>query len=461
MDSKKKGKRVASSQLSGSKRSREKPLRTAPAERSEPAIDSADTGAETVTDKEETESFSSLGIVDVLCDACTSLGWKTPTSIQKKTIPLALSGRDIIGLAQTGSGKTAAFALPMIQSLLTTPAVLAGLIMTPTRELAFQISEQFEALGAVIGLRTCVIVGGVDRVAQAIQLQKKPHIVIGTPGRVVDHLENTKGFNLKTIRYMVLDEADRMLSMDFEREIDKILQCIPKKRQTFLFSATMTSKVDKLQRASLHKPARIQVSEKYSTVDTLVQRYLFIPAKYKDTYLVYLLNEWAGQSMIVFMATCSSTQRLALMLKNLGIGCVALHGQMDQMKRLSALQKFRQGDRKVLLATDVASRGLDIPLVDAVINYDIPTHAKDYIHRVGRTARAGRSGKAVSFVTQYDVELFQAVETMLKSRMDRYDVEESAALIFHERTMEAQRFAAMEIKEKRGDKNQKFRRRKR
>ena len=189
------------------------------------------------------------------------------------------------------------------------------------------------------------------------------------------------------MRYLVLDEADRMLSLDFEEAINTILASLPRERHTFLFSATMTSKVAKLQRASLISPVRVEVSDKYDTVSTLVQQYLFIPSRYKEAYLVYTLNEFAGQSAIVFASTCATAQRTALMLKHLGFSATSLHGQMSQSKRLGALAKFKSGSRTVLIATDVAARGLDIPSVDLVLNFDVPSNGKDYIHRVGRTAR--------------------------------------------------------------------------
>lgn len=243
-----------------------------------------------------------------------------------------------------------------------------------------------------------------------------------------------------------MDEADRILNMDFEEEVDKILKVIPREgRRTFLYSATMTKKVAKLQRASLTDPVRVEVSSKYQTVDKLQQYYLFIPAKYKETHLVHLLQEMSGQSFIVFCATCNGTQKLALMLRNLGFTAIPLHGQMSQAKRLGALQKFKGKARNILLATDVAARGLDIPHVDVVINYDIPTHSKDYIHRVGRTARAGRSGKSVTFVSQYDVELYQRIEHLIGKQLPLYDVREQEVMVLQERVQEAQRFARQVI----------------
>uniref|UniRef100_A0A914ZBS0 RNA helicase n=1 Tax=Parascaris univalens TaxID=6257 RepID=A0A914ZBS0_PARUN len=408
----------------------------------------------------EEKTFEELGVRDVLCEACTRLGWKLPTKVQSVAIPLALAGRDVIGLAETGSGKTAAFALPILQALLDTPQKLFALILTPTRELAFQIAEQFDALGASIGLLVAVIVGGVDMVTQALALAKRPHIIVATPGRLVDHLENTKGFNLRALKFLVMDEADRILNMDFEVELDKILKVIPKERKTYLYSATMTKKVAKLERASLRDPARVEVCSKYKTVDKLKQHYIFIPQKYKEAYLVYILNEMAGQTAIVFCATCASTMKMALMLRQLGFGAVPLHGQMSQAKRLGSLNKFKSKVRPILVCTDVASRGLDIPNVDAVLNYDVPSQSKDYVHRVGRTARAGRSGVSITFVTQYDVEVYQRIEHLIGKKLPLYETVENDVMLLVERVEEAMRAAKQELKEMEEKKNKGKKRRK-
>lgn len=373
--------------------------------------------------------------------------WTKPSKIQKEALPVAIQGKDVIGLAETGSGKTGAFAIPIIQALLEKPSRLFALVLTPTRELAYQINEQFLALGAAFDIKCAVIVGGMDMMTQSLALAKRPHVVIGTPGRLVDHIENTKGFSLKTIKYLVLDEADRILNMDFEREVDTILKVIPKERRTFLFSATMTKKVEKLERASLKDPVRVEVSSKYQTVEKLQQFYLFIPFKLKDLYLVFILNELVGNSFIVFTNTCNNTQRVALLLRNLGFTAIPLHGQMSQSKRLASLNKFKGKQRSILIATDVASRGLDIPHVDVVLNLDLPSHSKDYIHRVGRTARAGRSGKAISFVTQYDVELYQRIESLIGKKLPLFQTEEDHVMLLNERVSEAQRIAKQELVE--------------
>ncbi|KAI9884042.1 MAG: ribosomal RNA processing protein [Watsoniomyces obsoletus] len=402
------------------------------------------------------KSFKDLGIIDSLCDACTALGYKAPTPIQVEAIPPALQGRDLIGLAETGSGKTAAFALPILQALMDRPQAFFGLVLAPTRELAYQISQAFEALGSLIAVRCAVIVGGMDMVTQAIALGKKPHIVVSTPGRLLDHLENTKGFSLRTLKYLVMDEADRLLDLDFGPILDKLLRIIPKERRTYLFSATMTSKVESLQRASLSNPLRVSVSSnKYQTVATLLQSYLFIPHKHKDFYVVYLLNEFAGQSAIVFTRTVNETQRIAILLRSLGFGAIPLHGQLSQSARLGALGKFRGRSRDILVATDVAARGLDIPSVDIVLNYDLPPDSKTYIHRVGRTARAGKSGRAINLVTQYDVEVWLRIEAALGRKLPEHEAVKEEVMVLSERVGEAQRQAIREMKdlhEKRGTK---------
>jgi ATP-dependent RNA helicase DDX47/RRP3 len=228
------------------------------------------------------KTFADLGVTESLCEACESLGFKYPTPIQRESIPIALSGQDIIGLAETGSGKTAAFALPILQALLDKPQPFFGLVLAPTRELAYQISQQFEALGSLISVKCTVLVGGMDMMPQSIALAKKPHIIVATPGRLLDHLENTKGFSLRTLKYLVMDEADRLLDLDFGPILDKILQVLPRERRTMLFSATMNTKLDNLTRAALQKPVRVSISaSSYQTVKNLVQRYLFIPLKFK------------------------------------------------------------------------------------------------------------------------------------------------------------------------------------
>ncbi|KAF2091284.1 ATP-dependent rRNA helicase RRP3 [Saccharata proteae CBS 121410] len=395
------------------------------------------------------KSFRDLGIIPELCDSCEALGYKHATPIQAESIPLALAGRDLIGLAETGSGKTAAFALPILQNLMEKQQKLFGLVLAPTRELAYQISQQFEALGSLIGVKCAVLVGGMDMTPQQIALGKNPHIIVATPGRLLDHLENTKGFSLRHLKWLVMDEADRLLDLDFGPILDKILKVLPKEgRRTMLFSATMSSKVESLQRASLSNPLRVSISSSsHQTVSTLLQSYLFVPHKHKDLYLIHLLNDMLGQPTIIFTRTVNETQRIAILLRTLGFGAIPLHGQLSQSSRLGALSKFRAKSRDILVATDVAARGLDIPSVSYVINFDLPPDSKTYVHRVGRTARAGKSGKALSLVTQYDVEIWLRIENALGKKLNEEAVVKDEVMVLSERVGEAQRVAVREMKD--------------
>jgi len=245
-----------------------------------------------------------------------------------------------------------------------------------------------------------------------------------------------------------MDEADRLLSMDFDEALDKILESVPRERNTFLFSATMTSKVSKLQRASLKKPVKVEVSTKHDTASGLVQNYMFVPFKFKQTYFAAILAHFQHYSAMVFTDTCLNSQKLAIFLRHMGLPAISLHGQMSQAQRLGALSSFKAREKRILVATDVASRGLDIPSVDLVVNYDIPRNSKDYIHRVGRTARAGRSGRAVTIVTQYDIELFQRIEHFLEKKLDEFtEVKEPAVKAGHERVLEAMRSTELELRD--------------
>ena len=265
----------------------------------------------------------------------------------------------------------------------------------------------------------------------------------------MDHLENTKGFSLKHLKYMVLDEADRLLDLDFGPVLDKILRVLPRDgRHTYLFSATMSSKVESLQRAALQNPVRVSISSSsHQVVSTLLQRYLFIPHKHKDLYLIHLLNDNIGHPTIIFTRTVNETQRIAILLRALGFGAIPLHGQLSQSARLGALNKFKSRSRDILVATDVASRGLDIPAVDLVVNLDLPSDSQTYVHRVGRTARAGKSGKAVSFVTQYDVEIWLRIENALGKKIEEEVADKDEVMVYMESVSEAQRVAIKEMKD--------------
>ncbi|EER15245.1 DEAD box RNA helicase, putative [Perkinsus marinus ATCC 50983] len=407
------------------------------------------------TDAEHAVTFESLGVCPELCKACDVLQWEHPSKIQEETIPYALQGRDLIALAETGSGKTGAFAIPIIQKLLDAAPhrkLTWACVLAPTRELCVQIGQQFEGLGASINLTTATIVGGLDMVTQAMSLSKKPHIIVASPGRLVDHLENTKGFHLKTIKFLVMDEADRLLGMDFEDALNKIVQSCPRDRQTFLFSATMTNKVSQLQRASLTRPVKCEVARKFDVAKGLVQNYMFVPHKHKHAYLAALLAHFKLSTVMIFVDTCLNAQRMATTLRHLGHNCVCLHGKMTQTHRLGALNQFRAGTRSVLVATDVAARGLDIPSVDVVINFDVPKNPEEYIHRVGRTARAGRTGRSVTLVTQYDIEPFQRIENKQGKKMEEFpEVKEENAISLQEKVLEALRSTQLEMREQEED----------
>ena len=275
-------------------------------------------------------------------------------------------------------------------------------------------------MGSGIGVKVVVLVGGVDMTPQAIALAKKPHIICATPGRIVDHLENTKGFNLRGLKYLVLDEADRLLNMDFEREINQLLSILPRQRHTSLFSATMTSKVAKLQRASLVNPVKVEVSRKYQVSGGLKQMYVFLPAYHKDVYLAWICNEFHGQTLIIFTSTCQHTQHVTLVLRHLGFHAIPLHGKMTQPSASGPSTHSRGGVCPYWWPLMWRRGGwISLRWMGSSTTTSHSTR-KDYIHRVGRTARAGRSGKSVTLVSQYDVELFQRIEGLLGIRWQRW-----------------------------------------
>jgi ATP-dependent RNA helicase DDX47/RRP3 len=361
-------------------------------------------------------SFRKLGICEQLNRICQIIGYKKPTKIQAQSIPHALRKRDIIGFAQTGSGKTIAYLLPIIQQFIKQKSFFSFLIIVPSRELAFQIAAHSDALGNMFGLKIAILVGGIKLNSQKILIKMKPHIMICTPGRLIDHLEKNSCSILNKISIFVLDEADRLLHLDFKKELLIILSELPKNKQSFLFSATMTEKIQILQKNNMKNPVKIKINKKYKPVATLSQNYIFVPFKFKDYYLIYFCNEFSGSSILCFVETQKSAERLAILMKILGFKVGCIHGGMKQNNRLEVLFKFRIGELKILIATDLAARGLDIPSVDLIINFDLPNFAKDYIHRVGRTARAGKSGRAINFITQYDINLCQKIEHLIEEK---------------------------------------------
>ncbi|BFI25254.1 hypothetical protein AXG93_2490s1280 [Marchantia polymorpha subsp. ruderalis] len=406
--------------------------------------DDHDEGPETL------RTFESLGLSTWLQVTCKELGMARPTPVQEGCIPQILNGKDVFGMAQTGSGKTAAFALPILQKLAENPYGIYALVLTPTRELAFQIADQFNALGSAMSLRCTVVVGGMEMTAQAQALMNRPHVVIATPGRMKDHLisdPDMPGYFSKA-KFLVLDEADRLLEVGFEGEMRTILQSMPSSRQTLLFSATMTGNLKALHELSSDKAFFYEAYQGFKTVETLKQEYIFLPANVKDVYLLHLLSNLEDdsvRSVIIFASSCRTCHLLSLIMEEMDVDTVALHSMKTQQQRLASLSRFKAGQVPILIATDVASRGLDIPTVDLVINYDIPRMARDYVHRVGRTARAGRGGCAISLVTQYDVELVQEIEKVVGKKLEEHETKEDEVLKGITAVYKAKRVAALKM----------------
>ncbi|XP_073448732.1 probable ATP-dependent RNA helicase DDX49 [Aquarana catesbeiana] len=381
------------------------------------------------------EGFAKLGLSSWLIEQCRQVGICKPNAVQENCIPPTLEGRDCMGCAKTGSGKTAAFVLPILQKLSEDPFGIFCLVLTPTRELAYQIAEQFRVLGKPLGLKDCIIVGGMDMIAQALELARKPHVVIATPGRLADHIRSSNTFSIKKIRFLVLDEADRLLEQgctDFTKDLQVILSAVPAQRQTLLFSATLTDTLQELKSVAMNKPFFWESISEVRTVDQLDQRYILVPEKVKDAYLVHLIQKFHDEhedwSIIIFTNTCKNCQILNMMLREFNFPCVALHSMMKQKQRFAALAKFKSSVFKILIATDVAARGLDIPTVQVVINHNTPGLPKSYIHRVGRTARAGRKGTAITLVTQYDIHLVHAIEEQINKKLGEFAVKERDVL---------------------------------
>lgn len=373
--------------------------------------------------------FKSLGLAPWLVGNCAALGLRRPTPVQHACVPAVLAGRDCIGIAETGSGKTAAFALPVLQRLAVNPYGVYCLVLTPTRELAVQIGEQFVALAAGFPLRCCVAVGGEDKTRQAGDIARRPHVLVATPGRLRDHLQGSGETAAALCRaaVVVLDEADRLLEPSFETELAVILRAVPPSRQTLLLSATLTPAVAALQRLTGAQAFRFGEGAGPPRLPPgLAHRLLLVPAKVKEAYLVYLvdperLRARGCAQAILFVATVRGAQLLGETLKELGARPAVLHGALAQAQRRAALARFRGGAAQLLVATDVASRGLDVPQVDLVIHVDVPSAADDYVHRCGRTARAGRKGTALSLVTQYDAGRVAAIEAATGARLAPLD----------------------------------------
>lgn len=344
--------------------------------------------------------FEQLGLTAPLLKALQKEGYTTPTPIQAQTIPHALQEKDILGLAQTGTGKTAAFALPILQLLNREQyngyRHTRALILTPTRELAMQISESFQSYGRYTNVKQEVIFGGVSQHAQTIALRNGTDVLIATPGRLLD-LMNQGYVHLDYLELFVLDEADRMLDMGFIHDVRKVVKALPKQKQTMLFSATMPPQIAQLVASLLRDPVRIEVAPVSSTAERIEQSVYFIPKQKKQSLLVHLLNEKNIKRTLVFTRTKHGADRIAKELKKVSIRADAIHGNKSQAARQNALTNFKTGKLKVLVATDIAARGIDVDALEHVINFDLPDVAETYVHRIGRTGRAGANGIAISF----------------------------------------------------------------
>ena len=376
------------------------------------------------------DSFSQLQLAEPLARAVAELGYASMTPIQAQAIPVVLQGRDVMGAAQTGTGKTAAFTLPLLQRMLkhenasTSPArhPVRALVLLPTRELADQVAKAVKAYAKYTNLRTAVVFGGMDMKPQTLELKAGVEVLVATPGRLLDHIE-AKSAVLNQVEYVVLDEADRMLDIGFLPDLQRILSYLPKQRTTLLFSATFSSEIKRLANSYLQDPVTIEVARSNAAASTVEQHFYSVGDDDKRHALHQILKQRGMKQAFVFVNSKLGCARLARSLEREGLKTTALHGDKSQDERLKALEAFKQGEVDLLVCTDVAARGLDIKDVPAVFNFDIPFNAEDYIHRIGRTGRAGASGLAVSFVSKSDGRLMADLEKLLKSKIELEAIE--------------------------------------
>ena len=375
-------------------------------------------------------SFAELDLAPEVLDAVRDAGYTHPTPIQQQAIPLALAGRDLIGLAQTGTGKTAGFTLPIIHNLLMSPLFgdnfewvhrVRVLILTPTRELAAQVEESFRKYGKHSPLRVVPIYGGVGIEPQSKALRKGVDVVVATPGRLLDHMERGN-VSFDDLEVLVLDEADRMLDMGFAPQLNRIVSEIPRYRQTLLFSATMPPEVEALARKYLRKPVVVQVGRRSEAASTVTHAVYPVPRDRKNTLLVELLKKPEMDSVLVFTRTKHGADRVVRHLEDEGIAATAMHADKSQGERTRALDDFKAGKIRVLVATDIAQRGLDISGISHVINYDVPQQPEDYVHRIGRTGRAAATGDAYTFMSPDEISMVRAIERTIGQQIPRISV---------------------------------------
>jgi len=375
-------------------------------------------------------SFSNLQLAPELARAVAEMGYESMTPIQEQAIPVVLSGQDVMGAAQTGTGKTAAFSLPLLQRMMkhenasTSPArhPVRALVLLPTRELADQVAQQVAAYAKYTDLRSTVVFGGMDMKPQTLELKKGVEVLVATPGRLLDHIE-AKNVVLNQVEYVVLDEADRMLDIGFLPDLQRILSYLPKQRITLLFSATFSPEIKRLASSYLQNPVTIEVARPNETASTVSQHFYSVSDDDKRRALRQLIKRHAITQAFVFVNSKLGCARLARTLERDGLNTTALHGDKSQDERLKALEAFKRGDVDLLICTDVAARGLDIKDVPAVFNFDIPYNAEDYVHRIGRTGRAGASGLALSFVSGNDNRLVVDIEKLIKKKIELEAIE--------------------------------------
>jgi ATP-dependent RNA helicase RhlE len=366
-------------------------------------------------------AFDELGLKPEVLVAVREAGYTHPTPIQQEAIPLALRGRDLIGLAQTGTGKTAAFTLPIIDRLLDGPRRTRVLILTPTRELAAQVDESFTKYSKGSGLSVVAVYGGVGLEPQEKALRRGVDVVVATPGRLIDHLER-HNVSFENLEVLVLDEADRMLDMGFAPQINRIVAQIPPYRQTLLFSATMPPEVEALARKYLRKPIVVQVGRRSEAASTVTHAVYPVPKDKKSALLIELLNKPEMDSVLVFTRTKHGADRVVRHLERANVNAVAMHADKSQGQRTKALEDFKSGRVRVLVATDIAQRGLDISGISHVINYDVPQQPEDYVHRIGRTGRAAATGDAYTFMSADEIAMVRTIERIIAQQIPRISV---------------------------------------
>ncbi|NBO63996.1 MAG: DEAD/DEAH box helicase [Acidobacteria bacterium] len=375
-------------------------------------------------------SFSEMGLDKELASRCESLKYLRPTPIQRQAIPVIMDGRDLIGCAATGTGKTAAFLLPVLNRLMgkARPGVRV-LIIAPTRELAVQIEESLVVLSPSRAIRSVTLMGGASMDRQLKALRNSPAVVIATPGRLMDHIER-QTIDLAAIETLVLDEADRMLDMGFWPVIRQVIERLPVGRQTLLFSATMSPDIEKLARTTMRRPALVEVSPRGRTAVTVEQRVYAVASESKTALLLHLLEDQEQSRVLVFTRTRRSAERLSHILAARGHKVNRLHADRTQAQRQGALHGFREGLHRILVATDIASRGIDVESVSHVINYDVPEAPEDYVHRIGRTGRAGKTGKAITLVSPVDELSLVAIERLIGRSIERVVLPDFGGLSF-------------------------------